>query len=165
MAGCSKKVIFAELAGNSQIAITKFGAAAITGSAALTSEGVHSLVDTGNQGLLLLGLKRAERPAGENHPFGYGKEVTSARALRFAPGPRDQGAGSPQQTRIHRGPGGRGACGFGCGRQRTSVTRLSTPGQRRLVALFLDGLAPFLLRFVKRLLHGGGTVKRLQRLR
>ncbi len=39
------------------------------------------------------------------------------------------------------------------------------PGQRGLVALFLDGLAPFLLRFVKRLLHVGGTVKRLQRLR
>jgi hypothetical protein len=123
MAGCSEKVIFAEPAGNSLIAITKFVAAAITGSAAMTSEGVHSLVDTGNQGLLLLGLKRAERQADENHPLGYGKEVTSVRALRFAPGPRDQGAGSPHQTRIHRG-----ACGFGCGIQRTSVTRPSTRG-------------------------------------
>ncbi len=71
----SKKVIFAALAGNTLIAITKFGAAAYTGSAAMLSEGIHSLVDTGNQGLLLLGMKRAEKPADEKHPFGYGAEI------------------------------------------------------------------------------------------
>ncbi|AEV37725.1 cation diffusion facilitator family transporter [Pseudovibrio sp. FO-BEG1] len=71
----SKKVIFAALAGNTLISITKFGAAAYTGSAAMLSEGIHSLVDTGNQGLLLLGMKRAEKPADEKHPFGYGSEI------------------------------------------------------------------------------------------
>lgn len=71
----SKKVIFAALAGNSLIAITKFAAAAYTGSAAMLSEGIHSLVDTGNQGLLLLGMKRAEKPADDKHPFGYGSEI------------------------------------------------------------------------------------------
>ena len=49
MAGSSKKAIYAALVGNSLIAVTKFGAAAYTGSAAMFSEGVHSLVDTGNQ--------------------------------------------------------------------------------------------------------------------
>ncbi|GHB34589.1 cation transporter [Pseudovibrio japonicus] len=71
----SKKVIFAALAGNTLIAITKFAAAAYTGSAAMMSEGIHSLVDTGNQGLLLLGMKRAEKPADKKHPFGYGSEI------------------------------------------------------------------------------------------
>ena len=71
----SKKVIFAALAGNTLIAITKFAAAAYTGSAAMLSEGIHSLVDTGNQGLLLLGMKRAEKPADDKHPFGYGSEI------------------------------------------------------------------------------------------
>ncbi|WP_109314679.1 cation diffusion facilitator family transporter [Pseudovibrio ascidiaceicola] len=71
----SKKVIFAALAGNTLISITKFAAAAYTGSAAMLSEGIHSLVDTGNQGLLLLGMKRAEKPADEKHPFGYGSEI------------------------------------------------------------------------------------------
>lgn len=71
----SKKVIYAALAGNSLIAITKFIAATITGSSAMMSEGIHSLVDTGNQGLLLYGLKRAKQPADEQFPFGYGKEI------------------------------------------------------------------------------------------
>lgn len=75
MAAGSKKVIWAALIGNALIAITKFIAASITGSSAMLSEGVHSLVDTGNQVLLLYGLKRAAKPADEKFPFGHGKEI------------------------------------------------------------------------------------------
>mgnify|MGYP001170291791 CR=1 FL=1 len=75
MASGSKKVIIAALIGNSLIAVTKFVASAITGSAAMMSEGIHSLVDTGNQILLLYGLKRAAKPADARFPFGHGKEI------------------------------------------------------------------------------------------
>lgn len=75
MASGSKKVIFAALAGNSLISITKFVAAGMTGSSAMLSEGIHSLVDTGNQFLLLYGMKQAAKPADEDFPFGHGKEI------------------------------------------------------------------------------------------
>lgn len=75
MAGSSKKVIYAALAGNTLIAITKFAAALTTGSSAMFSEGIHSLVDTGNQGLLLYGMRQAAKPADSRFPFGHGKEI------------------------------------------------------------------------------------------
>jgi len=75
MASGSKTVIYAALAGNSLIAATKFAAATITGSSAMVSEGIHSLVDTGNQALLLFGLRQARKPPDERFPFGHGKEV------------------------------------------------------------------------------------------
>lgn len=75
MSSSRKSVIYAALIGNGLIAILKFGAATITGSSAMFSEGVHSLVDTGNQIFLLHGLKQAQKPADAHFPFGYGKEV------------------------------------------------------------------------------------------
>ena len=75
MASGSKKVIIAALLGNSLVALTKFVAAFITGSSAMLSEGIHSVVDTGNQLLLLFGLRQSRKPANERFPFGHGKEV------------------------------------------------------------------------------------------
>ena len=71
----SKKAIYAAIIGNFAIAVTKFLGAAVSGSSAMLAEGIHSLVDTGNGGLLLLGIRRSKRPPDERHPYGYGKSL------------------------------------------------------------------------------------------
>ncbi len=75
MAAESKRAIVAAIAGNLAIATIKFVAAGFTGSSAMISEGIHSLVDTGNGVLLFYGLRRGARPADEEHVFGHGMEV------------------------------------------------------------------------------------------
>ncbi|MCH9696581.1 MAG: cation diffusion facilitator family transporter [Gammaproteobacteria bacterium] len=75
MAHSSTKVILAALFGNLFIAITKFIAAWYTRSSAMLSEGIHSTVDTGNQVLLLWGMRQSKKPANPRFPFGHGKEI------------------------------------------------------------------------------------------
>lgn len=71
----ARKVVFAALLGNLGVAATKFVAFAVSGSTAMLTEAIHSLVDTADQLLLLVGQRRAARPADAQHPFGYGMEV------------------------------------------------------------------------------------------
>jgi cation diffusion facilitator family transporter len=71
----SRNVIYAAIVGNLLVAATKFTAAAVTGGSAMLSEGVHSVVDTGNSILLLYGMDRASRPPDDSHPLGYGREI------------------------------------------------------------------------------------------
>ena len=71
----SKTVVYAAAAGNLLVALTKFIAALWTGSSAMLSEAIHSVVDTGNQGLLLYGLHRSAKAPDATHPLGYGREL------------------------------------------------------------------------------------------
>ena len=73
--GGSKVAVVAAILANLLIAVSKFVAGALTGSSAMIAEGVHSLVDTGNGGLVLWGMRRSARPADAGHPFGHGMEL------------------------------------------------------------------------------------------
>jgi len=71
----TKSVVYAAAAGNLLVALTKFVAAWWTGSSAMLSEAIHSVVDTGNQGLLLYGMRQANKTPDASHPLGYGREL------------------------------------------------------------------------------------------
>lgn len=75
MPASSKKALLGALSANLAIAVTKFVVGAITRSTVMIAEGIHSLVDTGNSGLMLLGRAHSRRPADDAHPFGYGMEL------------------------------------------------------------------------------------------
>ncbi|OPY98970.1 cation transporter [Bradyrhizobium sacchari] len=71
----TKIAVYAALIGNILVAVTKIGAALWTGSSSMTSEAVHSVVDTSNEALLLYGYRRATRPPNKAHPLGHGREL------------------------------------------------------------------------------------------
>ena len=74
MATGSTRAVMAAMAANAGIAVAKFVAYVVTGSASMLAESIHSVADTANQGLLLLGGRRARRVADDRHQFGYGRE-------------------------------------------------------------------------------------------
>src|ERR1700760_116230 len=71
----SRTAVWVALIGNGLVCATKAGAAAFTGSSAMLSEAVHSFVDTGNEVLLLYGMRAARKKADRDHPAGYGREL------------------------------------------------------------------------------------------
>jgi cation diffusion facilitator family transporter len=71
----SPRTVIVAILVNAAIAMAKFVASIVTGSAAMTAEAIHSTVDAGNSALLLVGLHRSAKPADERHPFGYGREI------------------------------------------------------------------------------------------
>jgi cation diffusion facilitator family transporter len=75
LAGETQSAVVAAIASNVLIAVSKLIAAAVSGSAAMLSESIHSIVDAGNDGLMLYGLKRSRKAPDEQHPFGYGHEL------------------------------------------------------------------------------------------
>lgn len=75
MSGETHRAVVAAIVGNLAIAVTKLAAAAFSGSASMLSEGIHSIVDTGNGALMLHGMRRSRKPPDEQHPLGYGHEL------------------------------------------------------------------------------------------
>src|SRR5215831_26998 len=71
----SKRTVYIALSADLVIAVTKFIAAFITHSSAMVSEGIHSVIDSTNSILLLIGIRKSKKPADEKRPFGYGKEL------------------------------------------------------------------------------------------